>query len=87
MLALIERTHRFGELRRRVGGVSEKMLSQTLQLLEGDGFVKREVFAEVPPRVEYSLTPMGREVATHVRKLGDWIEANLQRMLAQRGDA
>jgi len=84
MLALLERTHRFGELSRKVGGVSEKMLSQTLQQLEGDGFVKREVFPEIPPHVEYSLTPMGSEAAEHVRNLTTWIEANVHRVQKQR---
>ncbi|HSM93274.1 MAG TPA: helix-turn-helix domain-containing protein [Anaeromyxobacteraceae bacterium] len=85
LVALMERTHRFSELRRRVGGVSEKMLSQTLQALEADGFVKREVFPEIPPRVEYSLTSLGEEVSARVEALADWIEGNLGRILAARG--
>lgn len=84
LLALLENTHRFSELRRKVAGVSEKMLTQTLRTLESDGFVHREVFAEIPPRVEYALTPLGREVAAHVRTLGSWIESNLNRILAAR---
>src|SRR5689334_14180328 len=75
--ALLEGTHRFSELRRRIGGVSEKMLAQTLQALEHDGFVSREVFPVIPPKVEYSLTPLGSEVAEHVRGLARWIERNL----------
>ena len=78
---LSDGTHRFSELRRKVGGVSEKMLSQTLHLLEADGFVRREAYPEVPPRVEYSLTPMGGEVAEHVEALTDWIVENLSRVL------
>src|SRR4051812_23096496 len=66
LVALLEQTHRFSELRRKVAGVSEKMLAQTLQALETDGFVLREVFPVIPPRVDYSLTPLGREVAGHV---------------------
>ena len=81
---LADGTHRFSELRRKVGGVSEKMLSQTLHLLEEDGFVRREAYPEVPPRVEYSLTPMGREVAEHIEVLTDWIEDNLPRVFAAR---
>ncbi len=77
-------TLRFGALRRRIGGVSEKMLAQSLRHLEDDGFVLREVYAEVPPRVEYSLTPMGREVAERVDALGSWIEGNLGRVLEAR---
>ncbi len=84
LAALLDGTHRFSELRRKVAGVSEKMLAQTLQLLETDGFVHREVFAEIPPRVEYSLTPLGREAALHVRSLVSWIEDNLQRVLTAR---
>ncbi|MFL5322251.1 MAG: winged helix-turn-helix transcriptional regulator [Myxococcaceae bacterium] len=82
--ALLEGTHRFSELRRRIGGVSEKMLAQTLQALEQDGFVNREVFPVIPPKVEYSLTPLGREVAEHVRGLARWIERNLPRISAAR---
>lgn len=81
---LSDGTHRFSELRRKVGGVSEKMLSQTLHQLEEDGFVRREAYPEVPPRVEYSLTPMGREVAEHVEVLTDWIAENLSRVLGAR---
>ncbi|WP_254044103.1 winged helix-turn-helix transcriptional regulator [Myxococcus guangdongensis] len=85
LVALLEEgTHRFSELRRKVAGVSEKMLSQTLQALEADGFVTREVFPEVPPRVEYSLTPLGEEVAQQVEGLTLWIEDNLSRILAAR---
>lgn len=81
LLALEEgRTRRFGELRRAIGGVSERMLAQTLQWLEGDGMVERVAFAVVPPHVEYSLTPLGREAAEKVRVLADWIETNLPRI-------
>src|ERR1700710_1171466 len=84
LVMLLEKTHRFSELRKRVGGVSEKMLSQTLHLLEEDGFVLREAFAVVPPRVEYSLTPLGHEVAEHLEVLTDWIEDNVTRVMAAR---
>lgn len=70
-------THRFSALRREIGGVSERMLAQTLQWLEGDGLVLRVAHDVVPPHVEYSLTPLGREAASHVRVLADWIEGNL----------
>ena len=59
LVALMEGTHRFSELRRKVGGVSEKMLAQTLQYLEKDGFINRVSLPVVPPHVEYSLTPLG----------------------------
>jgi DNA-binding HxlR family transcriptional regulator len=63
LAALHEGPYRFNALRRRVDGVSEKMLAQTLQALERDGLVRREAQASIPPRVEYSLTPVGRRVA------------------------
>ena len=81
LMALETGTHRFSELRRVIGGVSERMLAQTLQQLEGDGFVRRVAYQVVPPRVEYSLTPLGLEVAEKVRGLADWIELNLDRIL------
>ncbi len=87
LMALFERTYRFRELSRKVGGVSEKMLAQTLVELEKDGFVKRVAYPEIPPRVEYSLTPMGREAAEILRQLGSWIEANLGRVLKHRAAA
>ena len=86
MLALHDGTYRFSELRRRIGGVSEKMLSQTLRLLEEDGFVLRRDFGEVPPRVEYELTPMGKELARHIAALGKWIWANTTKVLAARDE-
>jgi DNA-binding HxlR family transcriptional regulator len=84
LLALLVRTYRFSELRRSVGGVSEKMLAQTLRTLEEDGFVLRRDFGEVPPRVEYELTPMGRQLAKHVGALGVWIANNAEKVLAAR---
>lgn len=82
MLVLLTGTHRFSALRRRIGGVSERMLAQTLQQLESDGFVHREVFDVVPPHVEYSLTPLGREAGAHLAALTGWIEDALPRILA-----
>lgn len=77
LIALEGGTHRFSALRRKVGGVSERMLAQTLQWLEGDGFVDRVAYPVVPPHVEYSLTPLGREAAAHIRGLADWIEKSM----------
>lgn len=77
LIALLPGTQRFGDLRRRIGGVSERMLAQTLQWLEGDGFVERRAYKVVPPHVEYTLTPLGREAAARVRDLADWIEINM----------
>jgi DNA-binding HxlR family transcriptional regulator len=84
LVALLGGTHRFSELRRKIGGVSEKMLAQTLQALESDGFVLRTSFPVVPPHVEYSLTPMGVEIAGQVQTLADWIEHNLSTILQTR---
>lgn len=80
LIALLTGTHRFSELRRKVGGVSERMLAQTLQGLEGDGMVDRRSYPVVPPHVEYRLTRLGREAATKVRDLADWIEFSMPRI-------
>lgn len=78
-------TQRFSELRRGIGGVSERMLAQTLQWLESDGFVLRLEHPVQPPHVDYQLTPLGREVGRHVRELFDWIEGKLPAILDARG--
>lgn len=75
---------RFSALRRKIQGVSERMLAQTLQRLEEDGFISRHALPVVPPHVEYSLTPLGCEVADCVEQLADWIELNIHRILAAR---
>lgn len=82
LIALLQRNQRFSELRRSVGGVSEKMLAQTLQTLEADGFVDRYSHPVVPPRVDYSLTPIGREAALQVREFADWVEINIGRIVS-----
>jgi DNA-binding HxlR family transcriptional regulator len=74
MVVLLDGTHRFSALRRAVGGVSEKMLAQTLDALAYDGLVLRVAHQVVPPHVEYSLTPLGREAAERLEVLVDWIE-------------
>lgn len=81
LVALLDGTFRFSELRRKVGGVSERMLAQTLQWLEKDGFVLRTAYPVVPPHVEYSLTPLGKEVAQRVKVLAQWIEENIGEIL------
>ncbi|WP_313113835.1 helix-turn-helix domain-containing protein [Pseudescherichia sp.] len=86
MVALRDGTHRFSDLRRKMGGVSEKMLAQTLQWLEQDGFINRVAYPVVPPHVEYSLTPLGEEVSEKVAALADWIELNLPEVLARRDE-
>ncbi|WP_221793531.1 winged helix-turn-helix transcriptional regulator [Oceanobacter mangrovi] len=87
LISLRDGTHRFSELRKRIDGVSEKMLAQTLQALEHDGFVSRIAYPVVPPHVEYSLTDMGEEVARLVAALADWIETSLPRITAAQQQA
>ncbi|WP_407289701.1 winged helix-turn-helix transcriptional regulator [Raoultella planticola] len=82
LIALRTGTHRFSDLRRKMGGVSEKMLAQSLQVLEQDGFINRVSYPVVPPHVEYSLTPLGEQVSEKVAALADWIELNLPVILA-----
>ena len=84
LIALEGRTRRFSELRRAIGGVSERMLAQTLQWLEQDGLVERRALEVVPPHVEYSLTPLGEEAAEKVRGLADWIEISLPRIFQSK---
>ncbi|MFG1794033.1 winged helix-turn-helix transcriptional regulator [Nocardia sp. NPDC049149] len=74
---LSERPHRFGELRRQVGGVTEKVLTAHLRELEADGIVHREVYDEVPPRVEYSLTPLGVQLNEALLPLEAWGRTHL----------
>ncbi|MCF4140527.1 winged helix-turn-helix transcriptional regulator [Streptomyces sp. NPDC101213] len=83
--ALHEGSLRFNELRRRVDGVSEKMLSQTLHALERDGLVHREAQPTNPPRVDYELTPLGHEVAERLLGLIHLVEGRMDEVLASRG--
>lgn len=82
--ALHEGSLRFNELRRRVDGVSEKMLAQTLHALERDGLVHREAQPTNPPRVDYELTPLGRGVAERLMGLVDFVESRMDDVLAAR---
>lgn len=85
LILLVDGPVRFNELRRRIGGVSQKMLSQTLKSMERDGLVHRRAIATVPVTVEYSITPLGRTLATLVDQMRLWAERNLgQVMTAQR---
>ncbi|GIG69787.1 winged helix-turn-helix transcriptional regulator [Phytomonospora endophytica] len=77
-------TARFAELRRRVPGISEKVLVQQLREMEADGLVHREVFHEVPPRVEYSMTDLGRTLNTALLPLGEWGEENMSGISERR---
>ncbi|MEK9212148.1 winged helix-turn-helix transcriptional regulator [Sphingomonas sp. 2378] len=68
---------RFNELRRRAGDVTPRMLTNQLRELEADGLIEREVFAQVPPRVEYSLSDRGRSLSPIIAALKDWGDANM----------
>ncbi|MGA5354361.1 MULTISPECIES: winged helix-turn-helix transcriptional regulator [Streptomyces] len=82
--ALYEGSLRFTQLSRRVDGVSEKMLSQTLHTLQRDGLVHREARPANPPRVDYELTPLGREVAERLLALIECVEGRMDEVLAAR---
>lgn len=71
---------RFSELKRTIGGISQKMLTATLRGLERDGFVTRTVFPTIPPRVDYQLTQLGEELLTPVTALGEWARSNIVRI-------
>jgi DNA-binding HxlR family transcriptional regulator len=75
---------RFSELRREIGGISQKMLTTTLRGLERDGFVTRTAFLTIPPRVDYALTDLGHELLEPVRALGLWARQNTDRVNAAR---
>ncbi|MCK2035889.1 helix-turn-helix transcriptional regulator [Microbacterium sp. SSW1-49] len=79
--SLSEGTQRWGELRREVDGISEKMLASTLRTLTEDGLVHRESFPAVPPHVEYSLTPLGRDLMERMLPLVEWVADNAGEML------
>lgn len=81
LISLQSGTMRFSALRRGIGGVSERMLAQTLQWLERDGLVVRRAYRTVPPHVDYSLTPLGQEAAEKVRDLADWIESSFPQIV------
>jgi len=76
--------HRFSELKQRIEGISEKMLAQTLKVLEKDGFLIRTVYPVVPPKVEYQLTLLGAQAAEKLSVLIDWIERNLPEILENK---
>ena len=77
-------TIRFNELRHRIDGISQRMLTVTLRSLQTDGFVKRTVYAEVPPRVDYQLTPLGHSLLTAVIELGNWAQTHLPAIVEAR---
>ena len=77
---LQERTHRFAELRRRMPGITERMLTLQLRELEADGIVDRRVYPTVPPRVEYSLTAYGHSLRAALEAICDWGRAHMERI-------
>ena len=77
-------THRFAELRRAVDGISQKVMTNTLRSLERDGMVKRRIYASVPPKVEYSLTTLGRSLCGLVEGICGWAEANIEHVQVAR---
>lgn len=95
LLGRAEKPLRFSELRRQIGGITQKMLTQTLRDLERDGLVVREAYAVIPPRVEYSLTELGRTLQEPLEALSAWTERHMaqvetaraafDRVVAERG--
>lgn len=81
---LSDGVHRFSELKQRIEGVSEKMLAQTLKMLEQDGFILRTVYPVVPPKVEYQLTITGSQAADKVMQMIHWIERGLPEILENK---
>ena len=81
---LSDGVHRFSELKQRIEGVSEKMLAQTLKMLEQDGFILRTVYPVVPPKVEYQLTILGSQAAEKTMYLIGWIEKSLPEILESK---
>lgn len=75
---------RFKELQRNIPDISQKMLTETLKMLEADGLVKREAFAEVPPRVEYSLSDKGKTLLPHINALISWATDNMDDIYESR---
>lgn len=84
ILALTDGTLRFGELRERIGGVAAKVLAETLRGMERDGLLTRTAYAEMPPRVEYALTPLGRSLAEPLAVVQEWAERNVAKVMAAR---
>ncbi|MDT7850024.1 helix-turn-helix domain-containing protein [Methylophilus sp. VKM B-3414] len=87
VLGLLEsETKRFSTLQREIGGISQKMLTQTLRGLERDGLIARTVYPEVPPRVEYKMTPLGNTLVGLLAALRDWSETHMDEVLQAQRD-
>lgn len=87
LLALTDGTQRWGELRRRAEGISDKMLASTLRMLEQDGLVSRRAYPEIPPRVEYTLTPLGEGLMVHMLPMCVWIAEHADGIVGRPGAA
>ena len=75
---------RFNELNQQIGDISQKMLTVTLRSLEADGLITRTLYPEIPPRVEYELTDLGRSLLPHIEQLAIWAEKNMEAILKNR---
>ncbi|HEY8893263.1 MAG TPA: helix-turn-helix domain-containing protein [Niastella sp.] len=75
---------RFNELNQQIGDISQKMLTVTLRSLEADGLISRKLYPEIPPRVEYELTDLGRSLLPHIEQLAQWAEENMDCILKNR---
>jgi len=84
VVALADGRLRFSQLRARIEGITPKVMTQTLRALERDGLITREVFAEVPPRVEYELTALGRDLLAPIDAIRVWAEQHASRIVANR---
>jgi len=84
LTALADAPRRYSELSRTIAGVSQKMLTQTLRMLERDGLVTRTITASVPVRVDYQLSPLGRTLLPVVRAIKDWSETHIREVHAAR---
>lgn len=84
VMTLTDGPRRFNDLKRTIGGISQRMLTFTLRGLERDGLVSRTVYPTIPPRVDYELTPLGRSLQAPVQALGSWAFANLPAIQAAR---
>jgi DNA-binding HxlR family transcriptional regulator len=84
VLVLLDGPQRFSQLRTRVGGVAPKVLTETLRRLERDGILTRTAYPEIPPRVEYELTPTGRSLEQPIRAITTWAEQNIARITRAR---
>lgn len=87
VLTLLDGPHRFTEIRDKIGGVTPKVLTQTLRSMARDGFLTRRVYPEVPPRVEYELTPLGRSLEKPIQAIAEWAERNVEEVMAARAAA